>query len=72
MYIPENLIRHRILGRYRVERCRCGKYHMKTEADPTKQCPIQYMDGLILDSKYKSIEEMEQEMMRSVRKAFPL
>jgi hypothetical protein len=28
MWIPENLIRHRILGKYRMEPCKCGHYHV--------------------------------------------
>lgn len=27
MWIPENLIRYRIMGKNRMERCECGHYH---------------------------------------------
>jgi len=28
MWIPENLIRYRILGKDRIEPCKCGHYHV--------------------------------------------
>jgi hypothetical protein len=31
MWIPINLIRHRIMGKDRIEPCRCGHYHVGKE-----------------------------------------
>jgi hypothetical protein len=51
MWIPEILIRHRIMGKDRIEPCKCGHYHISKEVILPKVTPIVYMDMLVAKTK---------------------
>jgi len=52
-YIPANLISHRILGKDRIEPCKCGHYHRGKEVILPEVTSIEYMDMLVLMTTYE-------------------
>ena len=52
MWIPEILIRHRIMGKDRIEPCKCGHYHIGKEIILSEPTAIEAMDALVLLTKY--------------------
>lgn len=51
MWIPEILIRHRIMGKNRIEPCKCGHFHKGKEVILPEVTPIAYMDMLVAKTK---------------------
>ena len=60
MWIPEILIRHRIMGKNRIEPCKCGHYHISKEVILPKVTPIAYMDMLVAKTKAEGTVEKVQ------------
>jgi len=51
-YIPVNLISNRIMGKDRIEPCKCGHYHIGKEVILPESTAMEAMDALVLLTKY--------------------
>jgi len=62
MWIPANLIYHRILGKDRIEPCKCGHHHRGKEVILPEVTSIEYMDMLVAMSKYENKLPFKEDM----------
>ena len=66
-YIPETLIRYRILGKDRMEPCSCGHYHRGKEVIIPPVTAIAYMDMLVAKTKAEETVEKIHKMVTAPR-----
>jgi len=66
MYIPIILLIHRIMGMNRIEPCHCGHYHVGKEVILPEVTPIAYMDMLVAQSMYESMDKTDSDMQLAI------
>jgi hypothetical protein len=67
MWIPTNLIRYRIMGKDRIEPCKCGHFHRGKEVILPEVTPIAYMDMLVAKTKAEGTMEKVLEFQKNPR-----